>query len=139
MTINLVYHHICWFTKLWKERIWNCISLPWYIRKRNKSYLLWMISYHTLGKVERRYRFKEEVHNYKVRATSPFRYFIEETTSKQSEMVHQREGGKILSSPHLIQDFWYQKPPKMGRCDLDHYIFCYPSQCIQSGKNGRIN
>ena len=32
-------------------------------------------------------------------------------------MVHQREGGGKISSPHSLKYFGDQKSPKMGRCD----------------------
>jgi len=40
-------------------------------------------------------------------------------------MVHQREGGGRTSSPHSIKYFGDQKPPKMGRCDLDWIIIFF--------------
>ena len=40
-------------------------------------------------------------------------------------MVHQREGGGNISSPHSVKDFGEQKPPKMGRCDPDWIIILF--------------
>ena len=40
-------------------------------------------------------------------------------------MVHQREGGGKISSPHLVEAFGDQKPPKIGRFDLDWIIIFF--------------
>ena len=40
-------------------------------------------------------------------------------------MVQQREGGGKTSSPHLVKSFGDQKPPKMGRCDLNWIIILF--------------
>jgi len=37
-------------------------------------------------------------------------------------MVHRREGGGKISSPHLVKYFGRQKPPKMRRCDPNWII-----------------
>jgi hypothetical protein len=42
-------------------------------------------------------------------------------------MVHLREGGGKISSPHSVEYFGDQKPPKMGRCDLDWIIIFFSS------------
>jgi len=40
-------------------------------------------------------------------------------------MVHQREGGGKISSPHSVKDFGDQKPAKMGSCDLNWIIILF--------------
>jgi len=40
-------------------------------------------------------------------------------------MVHQREAGRKFSSPHSVEAFGDQKPPKMGRCDPDWIIILF--------------
>jgi len=40
-------------------------------------------------------------------------------------MVHKREGGGKISSPNLLKAFGDQKPPKMGRCDLNWVIILF--------------
>ena len=40
-------------------------------------------------------------------------------------MVHPREGGGKISSPHLVEAFGDQNPPKMGRCDQDWIIILF--------------
>ena len=40
-------------------------------------------------------------------------------------MVHQREGGGKISSPHSVKAFGDQNPPKMGRCDLNWIIIFF--------------
>ena len=40
-------------------------------------------------------------------------------------MVRPREGGGEISSPHLVEAFGDQKPPKMGRCDVDWIIILF--------------
>lgn len=42
-------------------------------------------------------------------------------------MVHQREGGENISLPHSVKYFGDQKPPKMGRFDLNWIIIFFPS------------
>ena len=56
-------------------------------------------------------------------------------------MLHQREGGEKISSPHLVEAFWDQKPPKMGMCDLDWIIILLVRylDAFQSGKSGGIS
>lgn len=40
-------------------------------------------------------------------------------------MVHLREGGAEISSPHLIEAFGDPKPKKMERCDSDWIIILF--------------
>ena len=40
-------------------------------------------------------------------------------------MVHQREGGGKISSPHLVKYFGAKTPPKMGRCDPNWIIMLF--------------